>query len=321
MASVDVFVPCYNYGRFLRDAVGSILAQNGVDVRVLILDDASSDDTPEVGRALAAADSRVEYRRHTANRGHIATYNEGIDWAAADYTMLLSADDLLTQGALARAAVLMEHHPEIGMTYGDIVRTPTPDYWGLPAPTAYETEVIAGAVFIENCCRACNNLVETATAVVRTSVQKAAGGYRQELPHTGDLEMWLRCASLSAIGRIQVPQGFYRRHGANMSTEYKERKDYDQVRSAFDSFFAESGQCVPDRDRLHGLVRQGLATQAFYLANNAFDTGDAGSCVELLAEAESLWSGIRRHRGWRQLRLKRFLGRGFSAFLRAPFRR
>src|SRR5262245_8621798 len=100
MPSVDVFVPCYNYGRFLRECVGSVLAQPGVEVRVLILDDCSTDDSAEVGRALAASDPRVEYRRHATNRGHIATYNEGIDWAAADCTMLLSADDLLTQGAL-----------------------------------------------------------------------------------------------------------------------------------------------------------------------------------------------------------------------------
>ena len=134
MASVDVFVPCYNYGRFLRDAVGSVLAQEGVAVRVLILDDCSTDDSERVGRALAAADPRVEYRRHAANRGHIATYNEGIDWSDGDYCMLLSADDLLTPGALARAAGLMEAHPEVGMTYGQIIRTASPEFASVPPP-------------------------------------------------------------------------------------------------------------------------------------------------------------------------------------------
>src|SRR5436190_991816 len=104
MASVDVFVPCYNYARFLRECVGSVLAQEGVDVRVLILDDSSTDDSEQVGRALAAEDPRIEYRRHEKNRGHIATYNEGVEWIAGDYAMLLSADDMLAPGALARAA-------------------------------------------------------------------------------------------------------------------------------------------------------------------------------------------------------------------------
>ena len=77
MSRVDVIVPCYNYGRFLRECVESVLGQP-VDVRVLIIDDASTDDTPEVAAALAAEDARVEFRRHAVNRGHIATYNEGL---------------------------------------------------------------------------------------------------------------------------------------------------------------------------------------------------------------------------------------------------
>ena len=73
----------------------------GVDVRVLIIDDASTDDTPQVGQTLASTDSRVQFRRHDANKGHIATYNEGLlGWAAARYSLLLSADDALVPGAL-----------------------------------------------------------------------------------------------------------------------------------------------------------------------------------------------------------------------------
>ena len=48
MSSVDVVVPCYNYGRYLRACVGSILSQRDVDVRVLIIDDKSSDDSAEM---------------------------------------------------------------------------------------------------------------------------------------------------------------------------------------------------------------------------------------------------------------------------------
>ena len=72
----------------------SILTQRGVDVRILIVDDVSPDNTPEVARALAAADSRVEYVRNEKNLGLIGTANVGIvGWAKADYVVLLSADD------------------------------------------------------------------------------------------------------------------------------------------------------------------------------------------------------------------------------------
>jgi glycosyltransferase involved in cell wall biosynthesis len=308
MARVDVFVPCYNYGRFLEGCVESALRQEGVDVRVLVLDDASPDDTEAVGRRLAGRDPRVTYRRHAANKGHIATYNEGLEWADGDYALLLSADDMLTPGALLRAARLMDAHPEVGMTYGDVIRTATPDFASAPAPATYETEVTPGPAFIEQSCRACSTQVETVTAVVRTSLHKVVGGYRKELPHTGDQEMWLRHACVSAIGWVGAPQGFYRRHGTNMSTGYVARKHHDQVRAAFGYFFREFGARVPDRTRLEGLFRQALADQAFHLANKAFDADDSGACSELLAEAESLWPGIRGHRGWQRLWLKRAVG-------------
>jgi glycosyltransferase involved in cell wall biosynthesis len=96
VSAVDVVIPCSNYARFLERCVSSVLEQPGVDVRVLIIDDTSKDDSEAVGRKLAAADSRVEFRRHEVNKGHIATYNEGLlGWASAEYCLLLSADDVL----------------------------------------------------------------------------------------------------------------------------------------------------------------------------------------------------------------------------------
>src|SRR6516164_9433107 len=101
---IDVFIPCYNYGGFLYQSVNSVLSQVGVDVRALVIDDASPDNTAEVASALAREDSRVTVIRHSTNKGHINTYNEGIEWASADYMLLLPADDYLLPGALRRAA-------------------------------------------------------------------------------------------------------------------------------------------------------------------------------------------------------------------------
>src|SRR5438874_544607 len=118
MSRVDVIVPCYNYGRYLPGCVRSVLGQEGVNVRVLIIDDASPDGSGEAAEELARRDGRVEVRRHAVNQGHIATYNEGLDWAGGDYLLLLSADDLLAPGALGRAARALDAHPEVGLTYG-----------------------------------------------------------------------------------------------------------------------------------------------------------------------------------------------------------
>ena len=108
MSSIDVVIPCYSYGRYLSEAVHSVLSQGVEAVRVLIIDDASPDDSAEIAGDLARQDARITFHRHPVNRGHIRTYNEGIEWAGADCLLLLSADDYLLPGSLKRALGLMD---------------------------------------------------------------------------------------------------------------------------------------------------------------------------------------------------------------------
>src|SRR5215469_6910820 len=68
--SVSIVIPCYNYGRYLPECVGSVLDQQGVIVDVLVIDDASPDGSAEVARRLAADDPRVRAVCHEENRGH-----------------------------------------------------------------------------------------------------------------------------------------------------------------------------------------------------------------------------------------------------------
>ena len=115
---VSVVVPCYNYGRYLPQLVKTALDQPSVDVDILIVDDASPDGSGEVAEQLAARNQRVKVLRHTSNKGHIQTYNDGLQAVTGDYVVLLSADDLLPPGALTRAVALMEAHPNVGFVYG-----------------------------------------------------------------------------------------------------------------------------------------------------------------------------------------------------------
>lgn len=322
MASVDVIVPCYNYARFLRECVESVLDQGGVDVRVLIIDDASPDNTPEVGQALAASDPRVEYRRHAVNCGHIATYNEGLDWARADYALLLSADDVLTPGAFGRAAKLLDAHPEVGFVFGRGVTTEHPDYRNHPRPPEYRQKVLTGADFWELCCTNACYVVSTPTAVVRTSLQKKLGGYRPELPHTGDLEMWLRFAAHGSVGVIDADQAFYRIHRRNMSAcVFPDRlKVLQQHRTAFEVLFREYGTRLEDGARLRRLAMRSLALAAVRNATRLFEQGDARAACQLEESAKELFPPIQFEREWARLRWKRRLGRRLSGALCALLR-
>ena len=118
MASIDVAVPCYQYGRYLRECVSSILTQDVENLRVLIIDNASTDDSVEVARQLAAEDARVELIAHATNQGATFSYNEGIDWARADYFTLIDADDMMVPGCLSRAVAILDEQPEISFVHG-----------------------------------------------------------------------------------------------------------------------------------------------------------------------------------------------------------
>ncbi len=200
MRRFDVVVPCYNYAHYLPGCIDSLLSQEGVEVRVLIIDDASTDDSAVVAAGLAERDPRIEVRGHEANRGHIATYNEGLlGWADGDYTVLLSADDLVTPGAFARADRVMTDRPSVGLVYGRSEYFLTNDE--LPPIGRHQlgVKVWAGRQWLERRCRSGVSVISSPEVVVRSTVQQQVGGYRPDLPARGDLEMWLRtCSAWSA---------------------------------------------------------------------------------------------------------------------------
>jgi glycosyltransferase involved in cell wall biosynthesis len=320
MSRVDVIIPCYNYGHFLGECVGSVLGQDGVDVRVLILDDASPDHTPEVGGQLAQRDPRVEYRRHAVNHGHIATYNEGLKWASGEYTLLLSADDLLTPGALARAAAVMDAHAQVGLTYGREIKTACPSPHQFTVPERTSALIHTGPEFVEACCRACDNLVPTPTAVVRTTVQHRVGGYRPELPHAGDLEMWLRFAAHGSVAALDSQQAYYRVHPKNMSVRYRGIPDLLQVRAAFYGLFEAHGAELDARGLLFDVARTNVASQFFWLGHRFFDEGDMAGCEECLRHTLDTFPGWASRPEWLRFRCKRLMGYRAWSRIRRLFR-
>jgi glycosyltransferase involved in cell wall biosynthesis len=286
MASVDIVVPCYQYGHFLRDCVTSVLSQSLQDLRILVIDDASPDSSSEVAQQLAAEDRRVEVLTHRTNQGHIATYNEGIDWASADYFLLLSADDLLAPGCLARAVSIMEQHADVSFSHGHEV-TISPEE-SLPAGDERlqeaEWRISTGGEFIEEMCRSTVNLIGTSTVVVRTSAQKQVGYYRPELPHSGDLEMWLRLSSTGSVAATTAMQGIRRQHGSNMSISYHSVKirDFRQRETVFEKFFANEGRSIPQAGQLHGRAKRALAENAYWSGLSHLCRGHIGVGMDLL---------------------------------------
>jgi len=326
LPSVSVIVPCYRYASLLGGCVQSVLAQAGVEPRILIIDDCSPDDTAVVGQRLAAAHPAVEYHRNAQNLGLIATANEGLRRADGDYVMLLSADDLLVPDALRRATTVMSDNPDVGMVYG----RPLYAYPEQPLPTVTghwrATDTWAGAEWIRLRCRSGYNCISSPEAVVRTSVQRQVGGYDPACVHASDLNMWLRIAAVSDVAYVRgVAQAIYRIHpGSMLRSQSGPIEDLRERRVAFDSFFAQCGPLLADGQHLQETAGRALARQALWRASRTYARGlvadpQARDFDELVAFAQEVCPDVRGLREWRGLALRRRLGsrhsRWFPPFL------
>jgi glycosyltransferase involved in cell wall biosynthesis len=271
---------------YLRSCVTSILTQGVKDLRILIIDNCSTDDSVAVARQLSAEDPRVQVVAHVKNVGPTASYNEGIEWASAEYFMLLDADDLLAPGCIARALEVMEARPEIGFAYGFEALLYPDGSMHEPQANAGDAEwqVISGRAFIESVCRSPTCFVGAPTVLRRTAAQKRAGYYRPELPYTDDLEMWLRLATAGSVASTGMIQGIRRVHALQMSSDYRKSmvRDFRAREDAFESFFTNEGRALPDSARLQAHSRRNLGAHAYWSAISHLFRGYPSEALQLI---------------------------------------
>lgn len=319
MSEVDVVIPCYNYAQFLRRCVESIITQTGIDVRVLIIDDASADHTPEVGSELAKRDARVTFRRSAKNKGLIATANEGImGWATRKYSLLISADDALTPGALERAAKVMDRHCDVGMAYGmAYVISDDSGMMDLPDSASFKYRIVPGPQFLRRVCEHWQG-VPTPTAVIRTELQHRIGGYHPGLPQTSDAEMWMRIATQAPIAVIHTPQGYYRWHGSNMSSAYTGRalSDLDEQYKTINEVYRNWGSHIEEFPAWMDVTKLRLGRQACWMAGLAFERGDIEGARTCLKFAKEVCPSPWRLTSWWKTQAKRLAGPRLTAELK-----
>ena len=112
---VSVIVTTYNRASLLPRAVASVLAQTYEDYELIVVDDCSTDDTPEVTRTFV--DPRIRIVRHPDNRGHPAAVNTGIRLARGEYVAFLDDDDEWLQTKLSRQLETLDADPRVGLVY------------------------------------------------------------------------------------------------------------------------------------------------------------------------------------------------------------
>ncbi len=115
--TLTIGVPVYNMATYLEEAVESVLAQSFRDLELIISDNASTDGTEAIGRALAARDPRVTYRRNAKNVGLVANNNLLVPLARGRLFKWANADDVLRPGYLERCVAALDADPSVVLAY------------------------------------------------------------------------------------------------------------------------------------------------------------------------------------------------------------
>ncbi|MDP3415507.1 glycosyltransferase [Falsiroseomonas sp.] len=208
---VTVVIPTYNAAHWLPESVASVLAQDLQDFELLVLDNASTDDTPAVMRRYA--DPRISYRRNEVNLGLAGNVHRGCRDAQGEFLLVLGADDRLLPGFLSAAVAFLKAEPAVSMVHGPAAWIDaqgrrfggTAGGWPRITPGARAMLDAFGAGFCFS------------TMVMRVAAIRATGPFDEGWREVIDLWLFLRMCLAGKVGYLDRVLCEYRVHDAAMS--------------------------------------------------------------------------------------------------------
>lgn len=218
---VSILVPSYNGAAFLREALDSILAQTHPNIEIILLDDASTDDTPAIA---AEYGSSISYVRQASNLGIYDNVNVGIARARGSLIATYHADDIYLPTIVEAQVAYLHAHPGVGAVFcSDIFVDAEGRECGrlvLPPEVRGERPLDYAAV-LNNLLKYKNRFLVCPSAMIRAAVHADVGVYCQaRYRNTSDVEMWLRIARKYPIAVLESHLMKYRHFHGNSSQRY-----------------------------------------------------------------------------------------------------
>jgi glycosyltransferase involved in cell wall biosynthesis len=346
---VSFVVPCYNLAHLLSECINSILAQSYPHFEILIMDNCSPDNTPEVAGSFQ--DPRVKHIRNPVNLGHIRNFNKGITMSGGKYVWLISADDLLrSPHALARFVDLMERNPDVGYTFCRAVELQGTQEMGVARfDYGNEDRIWDGRAFLARLVR-CNCIAQS-SGMVRKECYDKVGLFPLDMPHAGDWYLWCVLALHYRVAYFADPMVCCRVHDQSL-TNMLNRADsavciVDELNVLWrvrrqaefaGMFFLRDAcnQCIgyraaralepgPSGGERHGLSSTDVETMLRHHVKDAKDEQDIRALIytslgdelywrgEYSQATRSYWSGLKL-RPWRLKTWTKYMLMGTGAF-------
>lgn len=202
MPTVSVVIPFHNRASSLREAVDSVLTQTFRDFELILVDDASSDDSLRIARALR--DDRIRIVVQKTNQGASAARNAGMAAARADWVAFQDSDDLWLPEKLAlqMARLTAPGADHVAAYCGMLIEDLTdpakpPRYLPDPAISPREGDILDSLLG--------RSFISTQTLIVRRDLALQVGGFDPDMPALVDWEFMIRLAQRGTVALVDAP--------------------------------------------------------------------------------------------------------------------
>jgi len=299
---VTVYVPTYNRARLLPSTLASLSAQTFDDLAIVVVDNASTDDTSAVVEG--HRDDRVSYVRQPRNLGILGNHNWILANASSEYALIIPDDDIAYPELLATCVRALDENSRAGIAHtafdvideaGAVVLQDENWTHGLTASETEDSETFIRRSMLHSC-RVC-----ASTALMRTEAVPPGGMREADFPAI-DLGMWLRMAAGGwSFAFLDATLGAYRIHGDSHSAAFgrpsgagyrTEMPMLDRLASVKRSFVKEY---VPDPKaaaELRRLVRRSTRLELIRHVRKSVPDRRRASTFRGLAKAAALSPGV-----------------------------
>lgn len=215
---ISIIVPTYNRAGMIHRAIESIKVQTFNDWELIVVDDASTDNTEEIIRTYVKNDQRIRYLKHEKNKGGSVARNSGIQISKGSYIAFLDDDDRWHPEKLRLQYDYLQNYPETGLIYSGfcyvdyetdkIIKRVRPRYQGNVSSIILKT-----------------NIIGSPTPLIRSECFQRAGLFDDQLTSCQDWDMWIRISQYYSFAYFKECLAEVTMHGRQISSNLSSKID------------------------------------------------------------------------------------------------
>ena len=202
---VSIVLPVYNGAKYIRKSIDSCLGQTHSNLELIIVDDCSTDETPQI--ITSYSDKRIKYIRHTKNLKLPRSLNTGFKHTTGEYLTWTSDDNLYDENAIEIMLKCLLTYPQTGYVYTDFYEIDEND-----SVCKYIAVGTAESLKINNLIGAC--------FLYHRRVYEEIGEYDPEAYLAEDYDYWIRISKRFRMQRLRVPLYYYRLHQDSLTVKF-----------------------------------------------------------------------------------------------------